>query len=92
MVNERKTKNSLKPTAFGSPDGTCSADGLCEDKKDASSSPSSSPSTSSDYYFDSYAHFSIHRQMIKDRVRTEAYRDAILQNRHLFKVGCESRI
>ena len=29
--------------------------------------------TSADYYFDSYAHFGIHEEMLKDRVRTEAY-------------------
>lgn len=50
--------------------------------------------TSKDYYFDSYAHFGIHEEMLKDEVRTESYRDAIMKNRHLFKdkvvldVGC----
>ncbi len=41
--------------------------------------------TSKDYYFDSYAHFSIHEEMLKDRVRTLAYQNAIYQNRHLFE-------
>lgn len=41
--------------------------------------------TSSDYYFDSYSHFGIHEEMLKDRVRTDAYRRAILDNEHLFK-------
>jgi len=37
-----------------------------------------------DYYFNSYAHFSIHDEMIKDNVRTGAYQRAILDNPHLF--------
>lgn len=41
---------------------------------------------SRDYYFDSYAHFGIHEDMIKDEVRTNTYRLAILDNPHLFKV------
>ena len=51
-----------------------------------------------DYYFDSYAQLSIHEEMIKDSVRTKAYRDAMLKNKHLFKdkivldVGCGTGI
>jgi protein arginine N-methyltransferase 1 len=41
--------------------------------------------TSSDYYFDSYSHFGIHEEMLKDTVRTKTYQRAILQNKHLFK-------
>jgi len=54
--------------------------------------------TSSDYYWNSYAHFSIHEQMLKDKVRTLAYKKAILDNAHLFKnktvldVGCGTGI
>ncbi|XP_065079764.1 protein arginine N-methyltransferase 1-like [Ochlerotatus camptorhynchus] len=40
---------------------------------------------SSDFYRDKYAHFSIHEETLKDQVRTLAYRNAILQNIHLFK-------
>lgn len=29
--------------------------------------------TSADYYFDSYSHFGIHEEMLKDKVRTDAY-------------------
>lgn len=41
--------------------------------------------TSKDYYFDSYAHFGIHEEMLKDDVRTLSYRNSIYQNSHLFK-------
>ncbi|XP_012372712.1 protein arginine N-methyltransferase 3 [Octodon degus] len=36
-------------------------------------------------YFSSYGHFGIHEEMLKDRVRTESYRDFIYQNSHIFK-------
>lgn len=41
--------------------------------------------TSKDYYFDSYAHFGIHEEMLKDEVRTLTYRNAMYHNKHLFK-------
>lgn len=33
--------------------------------------------TSKDYYFDSYAHFGIHEEMLKDEVRTCTYRNSM---------------
>lgn len=54
--------------------------------------------TSADYYFNSYSHFGIHEEMLKDEVRTMSYRNAIYQNKHLFKgktvldVGCGTGI
>ena len=45
-------------------------------------------------YFDSYSSWHIHEEMIRDRVRTDAYADAITSNGHLFKdkvvldIGC----
>ncbi|KAJ1374167.1 Protein arginine N-methyltransferase 1 [Parelaphostrongylus tenuis] len=47
--------------------------------------PSAREMTSKDYYFDSYAHFGIHEEMLKDEVRTVTYRNSIYHNRHLFK-------
>ena len=69
----------------------------------SSSSSSSSPppapgKTSADYYFDSYSHFGIHEEMLKDAVRTKTYMRAITLNRHLFAgktvldVGCGTAI
>ncbi|KAI0223343.1 Protein arginine N-methyltransferase 1 [Lamellibrachia satsuma] len=54
--------------------------------------------TSKDYYFDSYAHFGIHEEMLKDEVRTLTYRNAMYHNKHLFRgkvvldVGCGTGI
>ncbi|GMM51878.1 protein-arginine omega-N methyltransferase [Starmerella bacillaris] len=53
---------------------------------------------SDQHYFNSYDHFSIHEEMLKDSVRTISYRDAIYKNRDQFKdkvvldVGCGSGI
>ena len=51
-----------------------------------------------DYYFGSYSHFNIHEEMIKDKVRTESYMQAIEDNRDQFKgkvvldIGCGTGI
>ncbi|KAF2226432.1 protein arginine N-methyltransferase [Elsinoe ampelina] len=50
------------------------------------------------HYFNSYDSFHIHEEMQKDDVRTRSYRDAIYNNKHLFKdkivldVGCGTAI
>ncbi|MCJ1302133.1 Nuclear SAM-dependent mono-and asymmetric methyltransferase [Hypocenomyce scalaris] len=50
------------------------------------------------HYFNSYNHHGIHEEMLKDEVRTKSYRDAIYQNRHIFRdkivldVGCGTSI
>lgn len=67
-------------------------------KAKSTSRPSAAEMTSADYYFDSYAHFAIHEEMLKDEVRTLTYRNAMFHNRHLFKdkvvmdVGCGTGI
>lgn len=49
-------------------------------------------------YFSSYSNLSIHESMIKDKIRTDSYKDAILKNANLFKdkivldVGCGTGI
>ena len=51
-----------------------------------------------DYYFDSYSHFGIHEDMIKDTTRTVSYKNAIMRNAYLFKdkvvldIGCGTGI
>lgn len=52
---------------------------------------------SSDYYFDSYTHFSIHEEMLKDSVRTGSYRKAIMvpglmKDKVVLDVGCGTGI
>lgn len=53
---------------------------------------------SEQHYFSSYDHFGIHEEMLKDKVRTLSYRNAIMKNKHLFKdkivldVGCGTGI
>lgn len=41
--------------------------------------------SSADYYFNSYAHFGIHEEMLKDTIRTGSYERSILSNSHLFE-------
>ncbi|KAJ9551241.1 hypothetical protein OSB04_015286 [Centaurea solstitialis] len=41
--------------------------------------------TSADYYFDSYSHFGIHEEMLKDVVRTKTYQNVIYKNKFLLK-------
>merc|ERR1739848_824118 len=53
--------------------------------------------TSADYYFNSYSHFGIHEEMLKDRVRTLGYRRAIganvrLRDKVVLDVGCGTGI
>ncbi|KAL1006969.1 hypothetical protein UPYG_G00079920 [Umbra pygmaea] len=49
-------------------------------------------------YFSSYGHYSIHEEMLKDKVRTEGYRDFMYLNPEVFKdkvvldVGCGTGI
>jgi protein arginine N-methyltransferase 3 len=51
-----------------------------------------------DNYFQSYAYNDIHEQMLKDTIRTDAYRDFIYLNKPLFQgktvmdVGCGTGI
>uniref|UniRef100_A0A8C6L2A9 type I protein arginine methyltransferase n=1 Tax=Nothobranchius furzeri TaxID=105023 RepID=A0A8C6L2A9_NOTFU len=49
-------------------------------------------------YFSSYGHYSIHEEMLKDKVRTESYRDFMYRNAEVFRdkvvldVGCGTGI
>lgn len=41
--------------------------------------------SSADYYFESYNHYGVHEELLKDHVTTSSYQQAILQNAHLFR-------
>ena len=98
----RVAKQTSSETA-ASPPAAANAPSLCPKRQEL---PKATPSeaevpedmTSKDYYFDSYSHFGIHEEMLKDRVRTEAYMNAIYNNEHLFRnkvvldVGCGTGI
>ena len=52
--------------------------------KKPSAKDDSDDESSGDGYFKSYAHHAIHEEMLKDSVRTESYRNAIMGNPDLF--------
>ena len=58
---------AMSPTQVGAENGIATKDKKIEDL-------TSEEMTSKDYYFDSYAHFGIHEEMLKDEVRTLTYR------------------
>lgn len=43
------------------------------------------PQETEDGYYGSYSRLSIHDTMLRDKVRTQWYCDAILKNKHIFK-------
>jgi protein arginine N-methyltransferase 1 len=51
-----------------------------------------------DYYFNSYSSFNIHEEMLKDKIRTGTFKDAIMENTDIFKdkivldIGCGTGI
>lgn len=57
---------------------------MCEPDPD-DSTLTADDKTSADYYFDSYSHFGIHEEMLKDVVRTKTYQNVIYKNSFLFK-------
>lgn len=56
------------------------------------------PEATSEYYFDSYSHFGIHEDMLKDQIRTLSYKKAIennpslVQGKVILDVGCGTGI
>jgi len=68
------------------------------EKKNDNNDEEKTEKTSADYYFDSYSHFGIHEEMLKDKVRTGTYQKSIMSNPHLFKdkivldIGCGTGI
>ncbi|XP_031561325.1 protein arginine N-methyltransferase 1-like [Actinia tenebrosa] len=78
--------------------GSTTLNGHHEEKEKDQKTPLAAEMTSADYYFDSYAHFGIHEEMLKDEVRTLTYRNSMYHNKHLFRdkvvldVGCGTGI
>jgi protein arginine N-methyltransferase 1 len=87
--NNNNTKMEVEATTTTPADSTSTASTV---------SAASPDGRSGDYYSDSYAHFGIHEEMLKDTVRTKGYQNAIMRNGHLFKdkivldVGCGTGI
>ncbi|KAB0360070.1 hypothetical protein FD754_004226, partial [Muntiacus muntjak] len=65
---------------------------------ESSEKPNAEDMMSKDCYFDYYAHFGIHEEMLKDEVRKFMYCNSVFHGRHLFKdkmvldVGSGTRI
>ncbi|KAK0965989.1 Nuclear SAM-dependent mono-and asymmetric methyltransferase [Friedmanniomyces endolithicus] len=77
---------------------TTSANGSGSSSSSGGGDPMTGLAHSEAHYFNSYNHHGIHEEMLKDEVRTKSYRDAIYNNRHIFKdkvvldVGCGTSI
>ncbi|XP_018479068.1 protein arginine N-methyltransferase 1.1 [Raphanus sativus] len=56
-----------------------------QDESMSDAAETTDDTTSADYYFDSYSHFGIHEEMLKDVVRTKTYQNVIYQNKFLIK-------
>ncbi|CAG0893140.1 unnamed protein product [Cyprideis torosa] len=93
-VGEGNASQTLEQGARKGGDGDASANDAEVSTKDIAYNEM----TSKDYYFDSYAHFGIHEEMLKDEVRTMTYQNAMYYNKHLFAgkvvldVGCGTGI
>ena len=66
-LQQTSTEMAMSPTQVAGDNDVAVKDKKLEDLK-------SEEMTSKDYYFDSYAHFGIHEEMLKDEVRTLTYR------------------
>ncbi|XP_042385381.1 probable protein arginine N-methyltransferase 1 [Zingiber officinale] len=96
MMGRRKSKafaqenQSLVPCSSGTESARVEVEDEAMEERVESVSLDDSPligaeNTSADYYFDSYSHFGIHEEMLKDVVRTKTYQNVIYQNKFLFK-------
>ena len=80
-------RSSKKPKAAGDGDGD-----------DSDSDNDADLDAELDSYFSSYTHFGIHEEMLKDKVRTESYRNSMYFNKEFFAgktvldVGCGTGI
>ena len=71
---------------------------MVNEKQDSTPSPKPTGPDNDTYYFSSYSHSSIHKTMLNDTIRTEAYQNSIMNNPQLFKdkvvmdIGCGTGI
>ncbi|KAL8592069.1 Protein arginine N-methyltransferase 1 [Nucella lapillus] len=79
MADQMEAAPNVDGSGNGTGEGSSSTDGKANGMIPADEM------TSKDYYFDSYAHFGIHEEMLKDEVRTRTYRNSMYYNKHLFK-------
>lgn len=85
-VGIANTNNVLKKLAHSTAGSGGGAGGVGKGSPgDGEATGKADEMTSRDYYFDSYAHFGIHEEMLKDEVRTVTYRNAMYHNKHLFQ-------
>ena len=78
--NIEKVEKSTEPGFVGAPENWFS------DEEFFKSLPGHSDmENKKDYYFNSYSSFYIHEQMLKDKIRTGTYQDAIMKNPEVFK-------
>lgn len=80
----RRLEDSVRVKMAAAETANCIMEVSCG-QAESSEKPNAEDMTSKDYYFDSYAHFGIHEEMLKDEVRTLTYRNSMFHNRHLFK-------
>ena len=74
MGKRGKKNGDLEAAAGAPPPPASAASGVASGEK---TTDSAKDPTSADYYFDSYSHFGIHEEMLKDDVRTRSYMNAI---------------
>ena len=84
--NEKNENNIEKVTKSDEQGFTGTPDKWFSDEEFFKSLPGHSDmENKKDYYFNSYSSYYIHEQMLKDRIRTGTYQDAILKNPDVFK-------
>ena len=82
---EKSVASTSAPAPPASADaGAPATAGKADAAVDKAAAPDVAAATSKDYYFDSYSHFGIHEEMLKDEVRTKSYMNSIMQNPQLF--------
>ncbi|XP_013638438.1 PREDICTED: probable protein arginine N-methyltransferase 6 [Brassica oleracea var. oleracea] len=96
---KRRSRGGARDPRGGLTNGELRVSDQISEQKPLESQESPPPCTDFDVaYFHSYAHVGIHEEMIKDRARTETYREAIMQHQSLIQgkvvvdVGCGTGI